>query len=99
MTRYQSPALHPEIHLPAGAVRGLLGLASIALTAALWLAVGSQAGQFGDRDTAVHVTLDPVVIGAHRVLPERPAYAIAGASVDCGNTSAAAGPNKVSLSQ
>lgn len=99
MTHFESPALHPEMNLPAGAVRALLGLAAFAFSAVLWLAAGSQAGQFGDRDTAVRVTLEPVVIGAHRMLPERPAYAIAGASVDCGNTSAAAGPNKVSLSQ
>ena len=99
MNRYESPALHPEIQLSAGVVRGLLGLASLAFTAALWLAVGSQAGQFGDRDTAVHVTLEPVVIGARRVLPDRPSYAMGAAAVDCGNTSGAAGPNRVNLKQ
>lgn len=88
MTRFESPALQqPELHLTPVATRGLFWVAAAALTGLLWFGVGSQAGQFGDRDTAVHVTLEPVVISGHRLLPDNPGIAMAASGVACANTS------------
>ena len=71
MSRFESPALHPSSgRLPAAVMRGLLGVAAVAVTACLWVAVGAQAGHFGEQDTAQHVTLAPVVVSGVRLPPE-----------------------------
>jgi hypothetical protein len=101
MTRFASPALHqPDLHVAPALIRGALGLVAIVLTAGLWLAAGTQAGQYGDRDRTPRFELDPVVVSGHRLLPaERPLAMGAGAGVDCGNTQVGAGANRVTLSQ
>jgi hypothetical protein len=99
MTRFASPALHqPDLHLAPALIRGALGLLAIVLTAGLWAAAATQAGQFGDRDRTPRFELDPVVVSGHRLLPDERPLAM-GAGVDCGNTQVGAGANRVTLSQ
>lgn len=90
MSTFASPALHqPELHLSAAAMRGLLAVVALVLTAVLWVAVAAQAGQFGDRDTALHVELEPVVISGHRLLPDTATMAMGAApAAECINPSA-----------
>lgn len=101
MTRFESPALYqPELHLPAGAVRVFLAAVALAATAAAWLLIGSMAGQFGTRDTRLHVTLPPVVVSGQRILPEDAPVACAAA--DCAaisTTPMAEGSKAVTLAQ
>lgn len=101
MTRFASPALHqPDLRLAPGLIRGALGCAALALTAALWIAAGTQAGQYGERDRTPRFELAPVVVSGHRLLPEqRPLAMGAAAGVDCGNTQGGAGANRATLNQ
>ncbi|HEY0884487.1 MAG TPA: hypothetical protein VGE20_04355 [Ramlibacter sp.] len=105
MTRFESPAFHqPGGRWPAAAMRALLGAAALAFTAGLWVAVGSQAGQFGAQDTAEHVTLPPVVVSGRRLPPEAVAAALGAgpAPVDCARDAYpqdASGKNRVNLNQ
>lgn len=101
MTRYASPALHqPDLRLAPALIRGALGLLAIVLTAGLWFAAGTQAGQYGDRDRTPRFELAPVVVSGHRLLPDdRPLAMGSAAAVDCGNTQAGPGANRVTLSQ
>ncbi len=90
MTSFASPALHqPDLHLSAAAMRGLLAVIAFVVTAALWFAVAAEAGQYGDRDTALHVELEPVVISGHRLLPEAATMAMGAApATECSSPSA-----------
>lgn len=105
MTRFQSPAFHlPDGRWPAAAMRGLLGVAAVTFTAGLWVAVGSQAGQFGEQDAAEHVTLPPVVVSGRRLPPEDVTAALGAgpAATDCANVAFphdAASRNRVNLNQ
>ncbi len=86
MTSFESPVFHPSsVRVPAALVRGLLGLAAVAFTAALWIALGAQAGHFGEEDTAQRVTLEPVVVAGRRLPPENLTAALGAgpAAVDC----------------
>jgi hypothetical protein len=89
MTSFASPALHqPELHLSAAAMRGLLAVLAFVVTAVLWVAVAAQAGQYGDRDTSLHVELEPVVISGQRLLPDAATMAMGGApAAECSNAS------------
>lgn len=87
MNRFESPAFHqPGGRWPAAAMRGLLGVAALAFTAGLWVAVGTQAGQFGEHDAREHVTLPPVVVAGRRLPPEAMTATLGAgpAAVDCG---------------
>lgn len=101
MTRFASPALHqPDLRLSPRLIRSALALAAIVFTAGLWIAAGTQAGQFGDRDHTPRYELAPVVVSGHRLLPdERPLAMGTAAAVDCGNTQGGPGANRVTLSQ
>jgi hypothetical protein len=105
MTRFQSPAFHqPGGRWPAAAMRGLLGVAALTFTAGLWVAVGSQAGQFGEQDAVEHVTLPPVVVSGRRLPPDAMTAALGAgpAAVDCANEAlphGARGENRVNLNQ
>lgn len=105
MNRFESPAFHqPGGRWPAAATRGLLGVAALIFTAGLWLAVGSQAGQFGGRDATEHVTLPPVVVSGRRLPPEATTAALGAgpAAVDCGKNAFpldARSLNRVNLSR
>jgi hypothetical protein len=100
MTRFASPALHqPDLPLSVAAMRGVLVLAALVFTAALWFAVGAEAGRFGDNDTTPRFELEPVVISGHRVLPDDTAMALRSAVPECGNTPSGGGQNRVTLTQ
>jgi hypothetical protein len=101
MTRFASPALHqPNLPLAPALIRSALGLLAVVFTAAVWIAAGMQAGQYGDRDHTPRVELAPVVVSGHRLLPDdRPLAMGAAPAVDCGNTQAGAGANRVTLNQ
>lgn len=105
MTRFESPAFHqPGGRLPAAAMRGLLGAAAVAFTAGVWVAVGAQAGHFGEQDAAEHVTLPPVVVSGTRLPPEYMTAALGAgpAAVDCPRSAFqpdAGGRNRVNLNQ
>jgi hypothetical protein len=90
MSTYASPALHqPELHLSAAAMRGLLAVVAFVITAGLWFAVAAQAGQYGERDAALRVELEPVVISGHRLLPDAATMAMGAApAAECSNLSA-----------
>lgn len=105
MNRFESPAFHqPGGRWPAAAMRGLLGVAALAFTAGLWVAVGTQAGQFGEHDAREHVTLAPVVVAGRRLPPEAMTATLGAgpAAVDCANEAlphGARGENRVNLNQ
>lgn len=105
MTRFQSPAFHqPDGRWPAAAMRGLLGVGAVTFTAALWVAVGSQAGKFGEQDAAEHVTLPPVVVSGHRLPPETMTAALGAGPASSGCAKDAfphggGGLNRVNLNQ
>jgi hypothetical protein len=90
MTSFASPALYePDLPLSTAAMRGLLGAAALIATGVLWFAVGAEAGQYGDRDTALHIELDPVVISGQRLLPDTATMAMGAApAAECSNPSA-----------
>ena len=105
MTRFESPAFHqPGGRLPAAAMRALLGAAALAFTAGVWVGVGAQAGHFGETDTAVHVTLPPVVVSGRRLPPESMTAALGAgpAAIECVKDAFpndGASRNRVNLSQ
>ena len=100
MTRFASPALNqPDLRLAPALIRGALGLGAILVTATLWIAAGTQAGHYGDRDRTPRFELEPVVVSGHRLLPDERPLAMGAAAADCGNTQAGSGANRVTLSQ
>lgn len=104
MERFNSPALYqPELRLTARALRALLGIAAFVFTAALWFGVGTQAGQFDENGTVLHVTLPPVVISS-RSAPGSDSWmtlAAQSAGIDCDNAGSplAKPANRVNLTQ
>lgn len=105
MTRFESPAFHqPGGRLTGAVMRGVLGAAALAFTAGVWVALGAQAGHSGEPDTAVHITLPPVVISARRLPPEGVTAALGAgpAATDCANAAfprEAASRNRGNLNQ
>ena len=106
MTRFDSPVFHQASErLPAAVIRAALGVAAVAATAALWIAVGAQAGHFGqEEETAQRVTLEPVVIAGRRLPPENLTAALGAGpvAVDCAKDAFpfdAGSKNRVNLSQ
>ena len=70
----------------------------------VWVGVGAQAGHFGETDTAVHVTLPPVVVSGRRLPPESMTAALGAgpAAIECVKDAFpndGASRNRVNLSQ